>query len=476
MKIILVDPASFGDLPGAMQPSLGFGYLAATLMQEGIEVEVFDMRLNYSIKDLKDKLSQSNPDVVGVTAYSVKFENTRNVIDTIIDEGYTVVVGGPHVSACKTDVLEKTKADFAVMGEGEHTLIELLEFFEKGRTDYGNINGLIWRKDVQIIENKEREYIHDFDSIPFPAYEIFELDKYTFTEERRLPIITSRGCPYRCVFCSVKLCMGNGFRARSPENVIEEIDHWYSQGWRQFDIQDDCFNFDMDRAKKILDLIIGRDYDIKILLGNGIRVDKTDEELVSKLKQAGCTYLQYGVETGDKDTLRKIRKGSTLEQALTTLKITREAGIETSVNFIIGLPDETPERAMNTIKFAEELEKKGELINVYNLVPYPGTEAFTYAQEHGTFTMPIDEYLSNITYGTDNPIFYTPEFSIEDRERILKKGLSIARRSWMKKKFGNTFGYIVWMVTGWQSLYKFATRIVLSTNLGRGVYNLLKRD
>lgn len=476
MKIMLVDPASFGDLPGGMQPSLGFGYLAATLMQEGIEVEVFDMRLNYTIKDLKERLAQSKPDAVGVTAYSVKFENTRNVIDTIVDDGYTVVVGGPHVSACKTDILEKTKADYAVMGEGEYTLIELLDFFEKGREDFENVDGLIWRKDNEIIENKAREYIQDFDSVPFPAYEIFELDKYTFTEERRLPIITSRGCPYRCVFCSVKLCMGNRFRARSPENVIKEIDHWYAQGWRQFDIQDDCFNFDMDRAKKILDLIIGRNYDIKILLGNGIRVDKTDEELVSKLKQAGCTYLQYGVETGDPDTLRKIRKGITLDQALNTLKITREAGIETSVNFIIGLPGETPDKAMNTIKFAEELEKKGELINVYNLVPYPGTEAFTYAQENGTFAMPIEDYLSNITYGTDSPIFETPEFSLEQRKAILKKGLSISRRSWMKKKFGNTFGYIVWVVTGWQSVYKFATRMVLSTKLGRELYNLLKRD
>ena len=131
---------------------------------------------------------------------------------------------------------------------------------------------------------------------------------------------------------------------------------------------------------------------------------------------------------------------------------------------------------MNTIRFAEELEKKGELINVYNLVPYPGTEAFTYAQENGTFTMPLEEYLSNITYGTETPIFETPEFSVKERKQILKKGLSIARRSWMKKKFGNTFGYIVWWLTGWQSLYKLATKTVLSTKLGRGIYNILKKD
>lgn len=476
MKILLVDPASFGDLPGGMQPSLGFGYLAATLMQNDIEVEIFDMRLNYTINDLLARLDESKPDIVGVTAYSVKFENTRNVVDTIKHAGYIVVVGGPHVSACRTDALEKTEADYAVISEGEYTFIELINHIESGKEDYEKIDGLIWRNGDQIIENKERKYIEDFDSVPFPAYEIFELDKYTFTKERRLPIITSRGCPYRCVFCSVRLCMGNGFRARSPENVINEIDQWYSQGWRQFDIQDDCFNFDMDRAKKILDLIIGRGYDIKILLGNGIRVDKVDRELISKLKQAGCTYLQYGVETGDETTLRKIRKGITLDQALNTLKITREAGIETSVNFIIGLPGETPEKAMNTIKFAEELEKKGELINVYNLVPYPGTEAFTYAEENGTFALPLDEYLSNITYGTESPIFETPEFSLKERERILKHGLSIARRSWMKKKFGNTFGYIVWWATGWQSVYRFATKMVLSTKLGRSVYNMMKKD
>jgi radical SAM superfamily enzyme YgiQ (UPF0313 family) len=475
LKVLLVEPKSFGDYPGAMQPSLGQAYLASMLLINDIAVEIMDMRLGYNTGDLQSKIDVFKPDLVGVTAYSIRFDATRRLIGTIKNLGYKVVVGGPHVSACRSEVLETTEADFAVIGEGEYTLLELCVALKTGREQFEEIDGLVWRKGLTIVENKKRAFIKDLDILPFPAFEIFELERYTFSTERRLPIITSRGCPYACVFCSVRLSMGNILRPRSPENVISEIDHWYSKGWRQFDIQDDCYSFDLQRAKRILDLIINRRYNLKLLLGNGIRVDKVDKELLLKLKEAGCIYLQYGVESGDNEVLKRIKKGITVERALETINMTREMGISQSINFIIGHPTETYEAAMKTIELAKKLAKAGDLVNVYNLVPYPGTEAYSYVEKYGRFSKSKEEFLNNITYGTDKSIFETAEFPFQEREKVLKLGLSIARKSWLQKKFGKVIGNLLWGITGSPSIYRFFSRLALGTTYGRRLYNLLKR-
>lgn len=476
MKVLLIEPKAYGEYPGAMQPHLGLAYLASVLLQRQIDVEIVDMRLGYTFKDLLSKIRFFNPDLVGVTVYSIQFGTTRRLVNMIKEStDRMVVIGGPHISACRSEVMRTMKADFAVKGEGEYTLPDLCNFLESGKSKFNEIEGLIWRDRDKIVENVDRPYINNLDALSFPAFEKFELKRYIFYKERRLPIVTSRGCPYRCIFCSVRLSMGQKLRPRSPENLVGELEYWYSKGWRQFDFEDDCFSFDLNRAKKICDLIIERGLKIKWFLFNGIRVDRIDRELLSKMKKARCEYVQYGIESGSNEVLRAIRKGITIEKAVKAIKMTREIGISQSVNFIIGHPTETFETAMETLNFARSIAHAGVLVNVYNLIPYPGTELYQFVERHGTFLQPEEVFLDGISYKSEKPVFETREFPSRERERAIKIGLSIARKSWLQGKMGYFVGSLLWVITESRVLDRMFLKLALGTRFGRRLYNLLKR-
>lgn len=279
MRVLFVIPKiTFGT---SYQPHTGVAYLIAMLKRHKISVKVMDMQLGYDANSLFKMLDEFSPDVVGVTSYSLGYERAYEIIDEIKLHGnYLVVIGGPHTSAFQSKVLAETKADFAIKGEGEYALLELCRTLESWSKNYEKIKGLIWRNGSSVTENEDRPLIRELDVLPFPDYEEFELKKYLCYGEKRLPIITSRGCPYQCIFCSVRLSMGNEFRARSPLNVVDEIEYWYRKGWKNFDINDDCFTLDLNRAKKICDLIIKRRLQITYHLYNGIRADRIDEELL----------------------------------------------------------------------------------------------------------------------------------------------------------------------------------------------------
>jgi anaerobic magnesium-protoporphyrin IX monomethyl ester cyclase len=477
LKVLLIDPKVYGDLPGAMAPNLGLAYLVSVLSENGVDVEVLDMRLGYSVHDCLLKIHSFKPDLIGFTVYSIRFESTQRLVNLVKENANCpLVIGGPHVSACRSEVLKNMKADFAVKGEGEYTLLELCTFLESGNKEFQVINGLIWRNRNTIIENVDRPHINGLDALPFPAFEKFELQKYTFFKEKRMPIITSRGCPYRCNFCSVKLSMGQNFRPRSPENIILELEFWYSKGWRQFDFQDDCFSFNLNRAKKICDLILEKKLAIKWFLGNGIRVDRVDYELLNKMKKSRCVYVQYGVESGSNAVLKAIGKGITIEQALKVIELTQKVGISQSVNFMIGHKSESFEDATQTLNFARYISSKGVLVNVYNIVPYPGTELYQYVKECGSFLLPKEVYLNSVTYGVAKPVFETTEFKGVDRERVMKAGLSISRKSWLQGKFGHAVGSLLWVLTGFGSVNKMFSKLALGTRFGRRLYNFIKRN
>jgi len=474
VRILLVEPKAYGDYPGASHPHLGLAYLASILLQRGMDVEILDMRLGYTLGDLISKIRCFAPDLVGVTCFSIRFSNTRKLVNKIKEQGeQKVILGGPHVSAMRSEVLRTTKADFAVKGEGEYTLLELCNFLEPKRRRFHEIKGLIWRDEDKIVENEDRAYIKNLDDLPFPAFEEFELEKYTFYKEKRLPIITSRGCPYRCIYCSVRLSVGQNFRPRSPENVIQELEHWYERGWKVFDFHDDCFTFDLERAKRICDLIVERGIKIKWYLGNGIRVDRIDRELLMKMKRAGCVFVCYGVESGNNQVLRAIRKGITVEMARKAFEMTCEAGIDQAANFIIGHPTETLEKALETVKFAQSIPVNH--VNFYNLIPYPRTELFRYVEEHGTFLQPKETYLEDTTSRFDKPIFETEEFPGEDREKVLKIGLSFARKKLLQHKFGWFLGYLLWGITKPRSVNRMTKKLALGSKWGRMLFNLAKK-
>lgn len=221
MKVLLLIPkgraysgAGSYKVPGF--PHTGIAYLTAVLQQNCITVKILDMTTGYTLSDVFSAIDDFDPNLIGVTSFSHGSYDAYEIIRQIkLHRDCLVVIGGPHVSAFHEEVLKDTLADFALKGEGEYSLLELCKEIESTQ-NYQVIKGLIWRKDGKIVENSDRPLIRDLDFLPFPAYDSFELHRYLCYERKLLPIITSRGCPCSCVFCSVKLSMGRAFRARSP--------------------------------------------------------------------------------------------------------------------------------------------------------------------------------------------------------------------------------------------------------------------
>lgn len=479
-RILFVIPrvkSLFGDdyaRPG--HPHVGIAYLSAFLKHNKINVAIFDAGVE-SDEQVLDKLIHSfKPELIGVTAFSYCYHLAEDVVRIVRTYTRTpIVMGGPHVSAARREVLENREIDFAIKGEGEFTLLELVSAIHNGRLDYSMINGLIWRSEIGITENQDRPFNTDLNALPFPDYESFSLSQYINTaKERRLPIITSRGCPYSCNFCSVRLSMGKRFRSRSPENIVEEISNWHSKGFVSFDFNDDCFNFDPQRAIAICDLILEHGLKISYQLYNGIRADRVTRELLKKMKISGCAFISFGCESGSDEILKVIQKGLTLDKVRRAVAWSNEAGIRNSVNFIIGHPHETYQSAMETLNFARSLP--ADFVNVFNLVPYPGTDLYRWIKENGRFLVDEKNYLQGIAAYDDNPVFETKEFPRKERIMALKKGRALYERRIMQFRLGKYFGYFAYLLMRIRPIAKLGRNLALSNNFGNKIYLLLSRN
>ncbi len=486
MNILLVAPKSknmFGDsidLPDGMEgsaghPHLGLAYLSAFLKAHDHRVEVYDHQITNNRASLEKQILGFKPDLIGVTAYSYSYLYVREMIDLIKSISRApLVVGGPHVSATQSEIVRSSPADFAVMAEGEYVLLELLEALRAGGSDFGAIEGLIWRDGDQVKTNASRPFIKDVDALPYPDFEAFPLEKYQCHQERLLPVISSRGCPYQCTFCSVKLSMGRLFRKRSPENFVGELEHWHAKGWERFEFDDDCYTVDMKRVKKISDLILERGLKIHYDIYNGIRVDRVSPELLQGLKQSGCALVSYGLEAANPQVLDNIRKQVTLDQVRDAVTWTKEAGLQSSVNFILGHQGETLATARESIAFARSLPV--DFVNFYNLVPYPGTESFNWVQQNGRFLVPEDKYLQSISYRDNEPIFETDEFSAEERRIAIKEGFKLYELKVLQFRLGKKMGYFIYLMMRFEPLAQFArTQALNGTGVIHKIYKFLSR-
>lgn len=479
MKFLFVQPKNKLSFFGSKgycptYPHLGIAYLTAVLQKKGVEVVIFDDGAGYTRAKLSGLIRSFKPDMIGVTLYSFSTVYSYNLIDYLKKRfKIPVVLGGAHITSIRSDILRETKADFAVKYEAEYALPELLDEFGKENPDYGKVKNLIYRKGRKIIENPDRELDNRLDEIPYPQFDLFEMQVHQGHKEKIVPLITSRGCPYGCNYCSVKLYMGRGFRKRSTKNVVGEIMYQYNKGYHQFDFNDDCFLTDKKRANEILDLIIASGIKISFQFMNGLRVDTVDKRILKKLKKAGCFYISYGCESGNQDTLNKIKKGITLEQVRKATMMTREAGIVCSVNMIIGHRDETYEKAMDSVRFAKSLPTN--YVNFYNLIPYQGTEAYDWVTKNGRFLVDTNNYLKEISYGNNRPIFETDEFSKEDRAKVLKIGSSFHERKVFQYRFGKVLGLGIYLATRSESLKGLAGGFVTANPVGRGMAFFLSR-
>ncbi len=262
--------------------------------------------------------------------------------------------------------------------------------------------------------------------------------------------------------------MGCGFRPRSPENVFSELKYWHKKGFNSFDINDDCITFDMKRAEKICDLIIGSKMVIKFQLYNGIRVDRVSFELLKKMKNAGCSFISYGCESGNQLTLNRIKKGINLEQVRKAVDWTNQVGIKNSVNFIIGHKEEHYEQAMDSLRFAKSLPTN--FVNFYNLVPYPGTEVYQWAAKKAHFLVPKKNFLKDISYRDNIPIFETKEFTKRQREEIMKKGFALYEKKVLEFRLGKVLGKSLFYLTRIGFMGKFFRKLEYKNKIVSNLY------
>lgn len=390
-----------------------------------------------SFENVKKKIEKDLPNIVGLTSLTVDAVNALLIAKSIkeINPSIKIIMGGPHVCAVPEDVINDPSIDMICIGEGEYTLLELAHELENEKPDLNKIKGLWFKENGKIIKNELRLPIQDLDALPFPARHLINYDKYfdaskylqgsRRVESRRDTIISSRGCPFGCIFCTISISMGKKFRSRSPENVIKEIEEIvekYNVG--DIGFEDDNFTFDKERANKICDLIIKKGLNKKISWStpNGVRADTLDEELLKKMKESGCQEIILAPESGNQYVVDNIiKKRLNLEIVEKNAKLCKEIGLRCGMFFVVGSPGETKEQINDTIKFAERMKKEyGVMPMVFTAQPYYNTELYKISKEKGYLTKK-EKFAFEQGLVNEEAMINTPEFTPEYLSKIRKE-------------------------------------------------------
>ena len=424
-KVLLIDPRGFGS-----GLNLGLGYIAGILAKNGYAVKVIDCnnfpdRLskgpsisigNLVHDDWKTKVGQAlewEPEVIGVSINSFTQDSAYEITQFCREkrgDQSLYVAGGPHVSVFRSEFLEKNKHlfDFAIVGEGEETIVELLESL----TEPEKVKGLIYcdPNTNEVRQTVDRPPMRNLDSLPFPLIEAFD----TVSLEAGLhnyQLSSSRGCPYKCVFCSQIL--SRVWRPRSPEHVIAEI-KMAKEKFRMSSITfwDDNFSLDVNRAKKICDLMKAENINLEYNLA-GVRADRLDEELLQKLKDTGCKSIFIGIEDGDAETFPFVGKGESLEAIEKAVAMVKKFGIAISSYMITGLINSNYDSFLRSLAFVERIGIPAH----WNIAfPLPRTDLYEWALRNGRFLMTVEEGFRHCMTSKNPPVvFDTPDYPKEAR-------------------------------------------------------------
>ncbi|MEM2273066.1 MAG: radical SAM protein [Candidatus Bathyarchaeia archaeon] len=422
MKVILINPPSnnaelFGI--GIKAPPIGLAYLASMLERSGYEVKIIDApALNLSASQVRDIINMDQPEIIGVTASTPTIYNAYSVARAAkeVCPNSTVILGGPHPTFLPMETLQECPAvDIVCIGEGEETIFEVSEAIRR-KMDLSRVRGIAFRTDDgRIVKTESRPLIKDLDSLPFPAWHLLPMDKYTVLGKRSIVchVMSSRGCPFRCIFCSSSQIFGKKYRARSAKNVVDEIEYLVSEyNPESIEFSDDEFTLNQKRTEEICNEIKKRKIDVMWACGS--RVDTISRSLLRKMKEAGCSFIYYGIESASQRILNFIKKGITIDQIKRAVMLTKEAGIKMMGSFIVGFPDETKEEIKNTLAFPKKL--KVDYVQFTIATPYPGTELYEMAKKDGLLlTRDWSQYT------TLKPVMALKNISTEDLQNLIKK-------------------------------------------------------
>lgn len=410
MKVLLLAPSQkqiYGEKVSPPYPPLGLLGVGAVLKASGQEVKFIDLAAeNYSDDELIKRLKDFTPRLVCLTCVTPTFGGAARLAGLVKNNSAALtVLGGVHATIAPEECFKRREIDFLVLGEGDLTIAELALRLEKGEKDFRQIKGLWSRNGQEIVKGEPRPLLENLDDLPFPAWELIpDLNKYQPPDALRRPvmsIMTTRGCPFGCIFCCSKQIFGRRYRVRSKDSLIKEIRHYVEKfGVKELHIMDDVFTLSKQRTIEICQAIQAGKFDLTLSFANGIRADSVDEEVLQVLKDTGFLDLGFGVETGDEAILESICKNTTKDSMRRAFKMAKKFGFNTWGFFMIGLPGETKETIKKTIDFAIELDP--DFAKFLILKPFPGSEVFKNLNErgaikdhnydnYGVYTAPVHE-------------------------------------------------------------------------------------
>jgi anaerobic magnesium-protoporphyrin IX monomethyl ester cyclase len=396
IKILLINPPRDQEVIGSnpeiiekergFNPPLGLLYIAAYLEVETSHmIEVIDAQVEQlTHEELINSVIKVKPDVVGLTAMTFTMLDVITVIRSVkkLCPKAIIVLGGPHVNLFPNETIKLPEVDYLVLGEGEEVFRDLVDQIENGNLDtLRQTKGIVFKYNNQLINTGSRKPIECLDRLPHPARHLTPYKKYSSLLSKGkivTTLFTSRGCPFKCSFCD-RPHLGKRFRARSADNVIEEIENCIELGIHEFLIYDDTFTINRKRVIEICNRIIQKKLDINFDIRS--RIDTVDEEMLLLLKLAGCTGIHYGVEAGTDRVLKVLNKGITIAQVKEIFKLTHKIGIPTLAYFMIGNPTETEDEIRQTFIVAKLLNP--DYLHLTILTPYPGTQVYAEALNKG---------------------------------------------------------------------------------------------
>lgn len=422
MKVTFLNPPQTNSkykFLGVVAPSLGIGYMAAVLEQNNIDVDVLDASaLELSYDEIGEEILKRKPDIVSISALTPTIGVALDSADKIkqVKPDTIVVLGGYHPTFEFESVLTEPSVDVVVRGEGEYTFLELVRSIENNG-DLAEVEGLAFydENDASLVVTPDRPIIQDLDELPFPAFHLFPMEKYKILNitTNVATIITTRGCPMHCSFCSSAALHGHKLRRRSYENVVDEIElRLKEQNIDTIAFMDDTFTLNKRFVKDFCAEIKRRN--LKFWWGCTSRVDTLDEDLLQTMKDAGCITVFIGVESADQQMLEKMNKNITVSKTENAFRLLRKVGIRSIASCVIGMPEDTRESINKTIEFVKKLNPNYALYSL--ATPYPGTRFY-----NETFKKNLIQIKDWSKFTLIDPVLETIDCSSKELRSIQKK-------------------------------------------------------
>jgi anaerobic magnesium-protoporphyrin IX monomethyl ester cyclase len=461
MKILLAIPPythTKGEHQFIVFP-LGIAYIASVLEKAGHEVAVIDSLVeDPTPKEDKDKnflvglswekvmnrIKEFNPDILGVSCgFTSQFKNTEKLCKLVRAHNSKIKIfgGGAHASALTDKIISTGLIDYAIFGEGEETVVDLIDTIEN-KKPLSKVLGIGFKDKDKVKINEKRPFIKDLDTLPFPARHLFPMEKYfkhgknkahnfITKHSRYTTIVASRGCPYTCSFCSIHTVWERSWRPRTPENILDEVEELVKNyNVKEIQFEDDNLTLIKERAMKLFQGIIDRKLNINWTTPNGILVNSLDEDLIKVMKKSGCYRVNLGIESGNQEVVDKIvKKPLSRDHCRKLIKTFKKYSIPVTGFFVIGMPGETIKNINETIEFIKQNDFDDILVSIAS--PYPGTELWDIAIKEGYINHDPDSASFEVKpkYSTIS----TKEFTAKQVEELRNKAYIEFQKSKLKR-------------------------------------------